>query len=100
MSDPWFSALDTIDYYERMTKANGGAEQVRDWSRLFLVPGASHCGGGPSLDTFDALSAMVRWVEQGSAPDNLDGDRPRVSRPQPPAVCVSAARAVQRAGQS
>ena len=25
----------------------------------------------PSLDTFDALSAMMRWVEQGSAPDNL-----------------------------
>jgi feruloyl esterase len=24
VSDPWFSALDTIDYYERMTKANGG----------------------------------------------------------------------------
>jgi hypothetical protein len=71
VSDPWFSVLDTIDYYERMTKANGGAERVRDWSRLFLVPGASHCGGGPSLDTFDALSAMMRWVEQGSAPDNL-----------------------------
>ena len=26
VSDPWFSALDTIDYYERMTKANGGPE--------------------------------------------------------------------------
>jgi feruloyl esterase len=68
MSDPWFSALDTIDYYERLTKANGGSEQVRNWSRLFLVPGAGHCGGGPSLDTFDALSAVVRWVEEGAAP--------------------------------
>jgi feruloyl esterase len=71
VSDPRFSALDTVDYYERLTKANGGPDQVRDWSRLFLVPGAGHCGGGPSLDTFDALSAMVRWVEQGSAPDAL-----------------------------
>jgi hypothetical protein len=71
VSDPWFSALDTVDYYERMTKANGGPEQVRNWSRLYLVPGAGHCGGGPSLDTFDALSAMVRWVEQGAAPENL-----------------------------
>lgn len=71
VSDPWFSALDTIDYYERLTKANGGAQQVRHWSRLFLVPGASHCGGGPSLDTFDALSAIVGWVEQGKAPDSL-----------------------------
>jgi feruloyl esterase len=71
VSDPWFSALDTVDYYERLTKANGGPEPVRNWSRLFLVPGAGHCGGGPSLDTFDALSAMVRWVEQGRAPDSL-----------------------------
>jgi feruloyl esterase len=71
VSDPWFSALDTVDYYERMTKANGGPEQVRNWSRLYLVPGAGHCGGGPSLDTFDALSAVVNWVEQGVAPASL-----------------------------
>jgi feruloyl esterase len=71
MSDPWFSALDTIDYYQRLAPANGGADKVRDWSRLFLVPGAGHCGGGPSLDTFDALSALVQWVEQGDAPDSL-----------------------------
>jgi len=71
VSDPWFSALDTADYYERMTKANGGPEQVRNFSRLYMVPGAGHCGGGPSLDTFDALSAVVRWVEQGVAPDSI-----------------------------
>jgi len=71
VSDPWFSALDTVGYYQRLGTANGGADRVRDWSRLFLVPGAGHCGGGPSLDTFDALSAMVRWVEEGTAPDNL-----------------------------
>ncbi|HLH43029.1 MAG TPA: DUF6351 family protein [Bryobacteraceae bacterium] len=71
-SDPWFSALDTVDYYERMTKANGGPEQVRNWSRLYLVPGMGHCGGGPeTLDTFDALSALVRWVENGAAPESI-----------------------------
>jgi feruloyl esterase len=72
VSDPWFSALDTIDYYERMTKANGGPEQVRNWSRLFLLPGVGHCGGGPAaLDTFDALTAIVDWVEKGAAPVSL-----------------------------
>ena len=71
VSDPWFSALDTVDYYERMTKANGGPEQARNFSRLYLIPGAGHCGGGPSLDTFDALSAIVRWVEQGAAPESI-----------------------------
>jgi Tannase and feruloyl esterase len=69
VSDPWFSALDTIDYYERMTRANGGAPTVMSWSRLFLAPGMGHCGGGPAaLDTFDLLAAVVEWVEQGAAP--------------------------------
>ena len=73
MSDPWFSALDTVDYYERMSQASGGAEQVRNWSRLFLVPGMGHCGGGPeTLDSFDALSAMVKWVEEGIAPESVN----------------------------
>jgi Tannase and feruloyl esterase len=72
VSDPWFSALDTIDYYERITNANGGPGQVRNWSRLFLSPGMGHCGGGPTtLDTFDAVTAIVRWVEQGIAPESL-----------------------------
>jgi Tannase and feruloyl esterase len=30
-----------------------------------------HCGGGPGPDTFDKLGAVVRWVEQGIAPDKI-----------------------------
>jgi feruloyl esterase len=72
VSDPWFSALDTIDYYERMTKANGGPEQVMNWSRLYLAPGVGHCGGGPvALDQFDMLTALVDWVERGTAPASV-----------------------------
>jgi hypothetical protein len=72
VSDPWFSALDTVGYYERMTNANGGADVVKDWSRLFLVPGMGHCGGGPAaLDGFDMLSAIVGWVESGRTPDAI-----------------------------
>jgi feruloyl esterase len=70
VSDPWFSALDTIDYYERLGRANGGAAQVATWSRLFLAPGMGHCrGGDAALDTFDLLTAVVNWVEQGTPPD-------------------------------
>jgi feruloyl esterase len=72
VSDPWFSAKDTIDYYMRMTAANGGDAKVQGWSRLFLSPGMGHCGGGSaSLDTFDFLSAAVNWVEKNSAPDSV-----------------------------
>ena len=69
VSDPWFSANDTIDYYQRMTAANGGAAQVTNWSRLYLAPGMGHCqGGAATLDSFDLLGAVVDWVEKGTAP--------------------------------
>jgi len=72
VSDPWFSALDTVEYYESLGPANGGAEQVQKWSRLFLVPGMGHCGGGAAaLDQFDMLSAIVDWVENDKAPDSI-----------------------------
>lgn len=68
-SDPWFSPLDTLGYYKSLAAANGGADKVATWSRIFLVPGMAHCGGGPSLDQFDMLTAVVNWVEKGEAPD-------------------------------
>ena len=69
VSDPWFSALDTIDYYERMTKANNGPTVVNNWSRLYLAPGMGHCNGGEAaLDSFDLLTSLVNWVEKGTAP--------------------------------
>jgi pimeloyl-ACP methyl ester carboxylesterase len=72
VSDPWFSAKDTIDYYQRMTAANGGESKVKDSSRLFLSPGMGHCAGGSAaLDTFDMLSASVNWVEKGNAPASV-----------------------------
>ena len=85
VSDPWFSALDTIDYYDRMTKANGGPAAVMGWSRLFLVPGMGHCGGGPAaLDTFDMLDAIVAWVERGTAPVSITAaGRARAGRKRP-----------------
>ena len=70
-SDPWFSPLDTLGYYKSLAAANGGADKVAEWSRFFFVPGMSHCGGGPSLDHFDMLSAVMNWVEKGIAPDSV-----------------------------
>lgn len=69
-SDPWFSPLDTLDYYERMARDSGGLEQVRTTSsRFFAVPGMGHCRSGATLERFDLLGAIVNWVEQGKAPD-------------------------------
>ena len=50
----------------------GGQQQTAQWSRLFLVPGMGHCGGGPAtLDQFDMLDAVVGWVEKGTAPEAI-----------------------------
>ena len=72
LSDPWFSPLDTLDYYQRLAPANGGEAAVRASARMYLVPGMGHCqGGSATLDNFDLLSAVVDWVEQGKAPDSV-----------------------------
>ncbi len=53
--------MDTLDYYQRMAKANGGMDKVQTWSRMFLVPGMYHCRGGEfALDNFDLLTAAGR----------------------------------------
>jgi len=71
LSDPWFSPLDTLGYFEKVSKDTGGAP-VDSWSRLYLVPGMGHCqGGSATLDHFDMLSAVVDWVEKGVAPDRV-----------------------------
>ena len=58
-----------------------------------------HCSGGQATDTFDMLSAVVDWVEKGTAPDSVDRHRQSVSGPQSPAVRVSELRAIHRLGR-
>ncbi|HET9475601.1 MAG TPA: tannase/feruloyl esterase family alpha/beta hydrolase, partial [Steroidobacteraceae bacterium] len=83
-SDPWFSALETVRYYENLGRDNAEVP-LPDWSRLFLVPGMGHCGGGArTLDQFDMLSAVVDWVESGRAPERViatGSSAPGESRP-------------------
>jgi feruloyl esterase len=71
MADPFFFALDTERYYERLAKDTGGLEKAMGFARYFPVPGMNHCAGGPALDNFDALNAIVQWVEQGKAPESM-----------------------------
>ena len=75
LSDPWFSPLETLRYYEKMAKDTGGepvSSSIASWSRIYMVPGMGHCQGGTAtLDRFDMLSAVVDWVEKGVAPDRV-----------------------------
>ena len=69
-SDPVFSMYDTVSYYENLSSRYGS--NTGSFARLFLIPGMNHCSGGSyALDSFDPLSAIVNWVEAGTAPDSM-----------------------------
>ena len=69
VSDPIFSVDDSEAWYRGLTAANGG--DASNFARFFRIPGMGHCSGGPATDQFDALTALVSWVEQGQAPASL-----------------------------
>lgn len=70
-SDPGISAAGTVAYYEQMVKAVGGQKDADDFTRLYMVPGMHHCGGGPGPNTFDMLPVLEAWVEKGIAPGSV-----------------------------
>ena len=63
------SPLNSVDYYSSVLAKMGPKQE--DWLRLFMVPGMAHCGGGPGPNQFNALAAMERWRESGTAPEQI-----------------------------
>ena len=109
--DQNIAPLHTVEYYESVVARVAGyntafpptitqqssiykaaLRKTQMFARLFMVPGMQHCNGGPGPNTFDALSAMVQWVEHGVAPDSIiathstggavDSSRPLCPYPQ------------------
>ncbi|MBP1736084.1 MAG: Tannase and feruloyl esterase, partial [Deltaproteobacteria bacterium] len=68
-ADPVFSVADTVHWYEALTARY--KKHTSDLARLFIVPGMSHSSGGPACDQYDLVDALVKWVEQGIAPDAI-----------------------------
>ena len=66
VSDSIFSFTDTEAWYKGVQKDTG-----TDFARLYPVPGMGHCSGGPATDQFDLLTPLVKWVEQGIAPQEV-----------------------------
>ena len=70
-SDPQISPGDSVQYYQRVLEALGGASKVQGSYRLFMAPGMAHCSGGDGPNTFDMVGALEQWVEQGKAPEQV-----------------------------
>ncbi len=67
-ADAAITPYSTIQYYDAV-RAKMGVKSADGFSRLFMVPGMSHCFGGPGPDNFDMLATLDGWVEGGAAPD-------------------------------
>ena len=77
----------TIDYYDRLV-AQFGPRSLDGFVRFYLVPGFGH-GTGQFIASWDSLTALEAWVEQGKAPGALvvaDAKQGNNSRTRP--LCV------------
>jgi Tannase and feruloyl esterase len=71
LADPAISPIGTIAYYQAIEDHMGGPAATEKFARLFLMPGMGHCAGGQGPNSFDALTAIINWAEQGAAPKSL-----------------------------
>ncbi|MCB2107889.1 MAG: tannase/feruloyl esterase family alpha/beta hydrolase [Rhodobacteraceae bacterium] len=85
-SDTDATPASSLDFYEHHDAAFG-TDALTKFVRVFMMPGMTHCRGGPGVDTADYLTAIEQWVEQDKAPDQLDAYRttapPESYRPFP-----------------
>ncbi len=68
-SDPQISPGNATQYFQRVVDTVGDVDTVHDSYRLFMAPGMGHCGGGAGPNSFDMLTVLEDWVEEGTAPD-------------------------------
>ena len=91
-SDPLPNPVDTIQYYEDVlaffghpsnggvgpsTNGRGQESKAEDFVRLFLLPNVGHCGGGAAggPNTWDLITPLEQWVEDGVAPGEIIASR-------------------------
>jgi len=88
-----------IDYYQSVQKKMG-AKKTSEFVRLFMVPGMQHCGAGAGPNSFgqfgvaqgDARSnigaALEKWVEQGTAPEEIVASKNANGKTRTRPLCV------------
>ena len=64
----------SIEYYQRVQRRMGGAERTAEFARLFLMPGLDHGFRGAGPSPTELMEAIIRWVEEGQAPDRIHAE--------------------------
>jgi feruloyl esterase len=76
-ADPAIPPWSTLDYYAAVERTVGGFGASQSFSRLYMIPGASHClfaPDGTSVNLADFLTPIISWVEDGVAPGQVEAD--------------------------
>jgi hypothetical protein len=73
-SDQQIPVQGTIEYYQRVQRQMGGAQRTAEFARLFLMPGLNHGFRGDAPSPVGVIDAIIRWVEEGKAPEMLTGE--------------------------
>jgi feruloyl esterase len=73
-AEPGIPPGHVVNYYAKVKAHTAGADSA---VRLFMVPGMGHCGGGDGTSTFDMVAALDRWLESGTAPEQIPASRVR-----------------------
>lgn len=75
LTDQLIPAAGSIEYYKQIQQRMGGPKQAAKFARLFLAPGVDHGFRGAGPTPIGHMEAIIRWVEQGQAPDKLMAER-------------------------
>jgi pimeloyl-ACP methyl ester carboxylesterase len=75
MADQLIPAAGSVDYYKRVQQRMGGEKETAKFARLFLVPGVDHGFSGPGARPTRVNEAIIRWVEDGKAPDKVIAEK-------------------------
>lgn len=72
-ADGVFSVDDTQNWYDKLMAKykSSSLGDAQSFARFYRVPGMNHSRGGLATDQFDALTALMNWVEYGQAPDQI-----------------------------
>ena len=84
-ADGLIPPMSTVNFYTRLTAHRGAAKT--QGTRLFLIPGMGHCGGGDGPFLFNAIATLDEWVDTGRAPERIVVSNPPGAPPRTRPLC-------------
>jgi feruloyl esterase len=72
-NETWVPPRTITEYYNDVIKTMGGEKETKEFFRLYMVPDCSMCPGGDA-GTFDALTALQKWREEGITPNHIQAN--------------------------